>query len=81
VIVTKDRIFELDQDGGIIEIPDICVIGSGSVTARAVLEYVFLHQPKTKTEVALERAHEMTVRHNLSCGGEQVRINVTELLG
>jgi ATP-dependent protease HslVU (ClpYQ) peptidase subunit len=80
VIVTKDRIFELDEDGGILECQDMCVIGSGAVAARSVLDYIFTHQPKLTTETALQRAHEVTVKNNISCGGEQVRINVTELL-
>ncbi len=80
VVATKTSIFEIDQDGAVLELPDICVIGSGSPTARAVLEYIFTYQPKFSTTNAMLRAHEMATKHNLSCGGPQVQINVTQLL-
>lgn len=80
LVATKTSIFEVDQDGAVLEIPDVCVIGSGSLTARAVLDYIFTYQPKFSTPKAMLRAHEMAIKHNLSCGGSQVQVNVTKLM-
>ena len=80
IVATKDKIFEVDQDGAVLEIADVCVIGSGTYSARAVLDYVLTYQPKFSTSKAMFRAHEIAIKHNLSCGGNQVQINVTKLL-
>lgn len=80
VVATKTKIFEVDQDGSVLEIPDVCVIGSGSFSARAVLEYIFTHHRSFSTQKAMSRAHEIAVKQNLSCGGPQVQINVTQVL-
>lgn len=80
LIATKNKIFEVDQDGAVLEITDICVIGSGGMTARAILEYIFQYQPQFSTPKAMLRAHEMAIKHNLSCGGPQVQVNVTKLM-
>lgn len=80
IVATKDKIFEVDQDGSVLEIPDVCVIGSGSSSARAILDYIFTYQPNFSTAKAMRRAHEIAIKHNLSCGGIQVRMNVTKVL-
>jgi ATP-dependent protease HslVU (ClpYQ) peptidase subunit len=80
VVATKTAIFEVDQDGAVLEVPESSVIGSGCYSARAVLDYIFTYQPSFSTSKAMLRAHQMAVKHNLSCGGPQVQINVTKLL-
>jgi ATP-dependent protease HslVU (ClpYQ) peptidase subunit len=80
LIATKDKIFEFDQDGAILEVADFCVIGSGSIAARAILEYISTYQPKFSASKTMLRAHEVAVKHTLSCGGPQVQINVTKNL-
>lgn len=80
IVATKNKVFEVDQDGAVMEITGVCVIGSGGISARAVLEYVFSHQPTLSTPKAMQRAHEIALKHNLSCGGSQVQVNVTKLM-
>jgi len=78
IVATKNKIFEVDQDGSVLEMPKMSVIGSGCFSAMAVLEYIFIHQPKFSTPKAMARAHEIAIKHNLSCGGPQVQLNVTK---
>jgi hypothetical protein len=80
LVATPERIFTVDQDGAALEYPVMCVIGSGTYSARAVLEYMLEYQPNLSPSKMLERAHEVTVRHNLTCGGRQIQINVTKTL-
>lgn len=80
LVATKDKIFEYDQDGGIVEMAESCVIGSGAPAARAVIEYISLHQSSLSASKTMERAHEIAIKQNLACGGPQLQINVTKLL-
>lgn len=80
LVATATQIFVVDQDGAVLEYPVMAVIGSGTDTARAVLEYVLKYQPTLNVPSMLFRAHEIAVQHNLSCGGKQVVINVTKRL-
>jgi ATP-dependent protease HslVU (ClpYQ) peptidase subunit len=80
LVATKSKVFEYDQDGGIVEIADVCVIGSGGTSARAVLDYIFEHQPTLSVPKAMVRAHDIAVKNTLSCGGPQIQVNVTKLL-
>jgi len=80
LVATPEKIFTVDQDGAVLEYPVMCVIGSGTYSARAVLEYMLEYQPNLSASKMLERAHEVTVRHNLTCGGRQFQINVTNSL-
>jgi len=80
LIATRKQIFTLDQDGAILEHPEMCVIGSGTYTARAILEYIQRYQPSLPVPKMLARAHDLSIRHNLSCGGDQLQVNVTKEL-
>lgn len=80
LLATKNKIFEIDQDGAVLEVPQFTVIGSGTTTARAILEYMTKYQPNLSPSKTMRRAHEMATKHNLSCGGIQIQINVTKFL-
>lgn len=80
IVATKNKIFGYNQDGGTIEYPGTYVIGSGSDSAKAVLDYIAEYQPTMSVEKTLARAHEMTTKNHLSCGGPQVQVNVTKAL-
>lgn len=80
ILATKTQIFTLDQDGAILEYPELCVIGSGTYTARGVLGYMLKYQPKLPTHVMLTRAHDLSIQQNLTCGGPQFQVNVTKEL-
>jgi len=81
LVATPERIFTVDYDGAVLEYPVMCAVGSGTYSARAALEYMLEYQPKILPTKMLERAHEIVVRHNLTCGGNQIQINVTKALG
>lgn len=80
LVATPTQIFTVDQDGAVLEYPEMCIIGSGTYSARAVLEYMIAYQPSLSAQRMLERSHDITLRHNLSCGGKQIIINVTRRL-
>jgi ATP-dependent protease HslVU (ClpYQ) peptidase subunit len=80
LVATPTQIFTVDQDGAVLEYPEMCIIGSGTYSARAVLEYMIAYQPSLSATRMLERAHDITLRHNLSCGGKQMVMNVTKEL-
>lgn len=80
LVATASQIFTIDQDGAVLEHPEMCVIGSGTYTARAILEYMLQYDPKLSPFKMLSRAHEISVKHNLTCGGKQILLNVTKTL-
>jgi ATP-dependent protease HslVU (ClpYQ) peptidase subunit len=80
LVATTERIFTVDYDGAVLEHPEMCVVGSGTYTARAILEYMLEYQPTLAPSKMLGRAHEIAVRHNLTCGGSQILVNVTKAL-
>lgn len=80
LVATRSQIFTMDQDGAILEFPVFCVIGSGTHTARAILEYLTTYQPKLSPGTILSRAHEITIHHNITCGGNQIQVNVSKEL-
>ncbi len=71
LVATKDNLYICDGDGAVLGFPNFCAIGTGATTARAALEYIELHDAKLNPQERLARAHEITVRHNSSCGGVQ----------
>lgn len=80
IIATKDKLFELNEDGGIMELDDICAIGCGQIVARTTLEYMFEYQPELDPATMLGRAHSHVVRRVSGCGGTQIVVNATAKL-
>lgn len=80
IVATRNKIFAYNQDGGTLEMADVCVIGSGSPSAKAALDYMRIYQSNLPIQKVLERAHKMAINNNLSCGGPQVQVNVTKVL-
>lgn len=80
LIATKDKLFEMDEDGGILEHAELCAIGSGSIVARTLLEYMMDHQSNLDPALMLSRAHTHVIRRISGCGGSQIQVNVTTKL-
>lgn len=80
LVATKDSLYVCDGDGAVLGFSSFCAIGTGAPTARAVLEYIELYEPKQSPQERLARAHKVTVRHNSSCGGMQEAYRISDIL-
>jgi ATP-dependent protease HslVU (ClpYQ) peptidase subunit len=79
-LLTKEKMYEINFDGSVIEYDDFCAIGSGAVVARAIFDYMATFQPKLSIKTMIERTHLMVCNQVPSCGGDQEIINVTLFL-
>jgi ATP-dependent protease HslVU (ClpYQ) peptidase subunit len=80
LLATKNKMYEINFDGCVIEHDDFCAIGSGGVVAKAIFNYMTNFQPKLSIKTMIERTHLMTCNQVASCGGDQEIINVTLFL-
>lgn len=80
LIATRDKLFNLNEDGGIMEMEDIIAIGSGQVVGRTALQYMKTYDQGLTAPEMLKRAHALVCSCVSGCGGEQVLVNATEKL-
>lgn len=81
LIATRTHLFEMNEDGGILDTGNLCVVGCGQLTARPILSYLMENHPELSAEEMLRRAYKIVLRYDGGCGGDLQVVNLTKTLG
>lgn len=81
IVATRENIFEVDEDCGVLEFDRFAAGGRGEEMAMALLEYFYTFKKNIDPETMTKRIMKVVYKYQNSCGGSPTLINVTETLG
>lgn len=78
LVATKDKMFEVDEDCGVLEFDKFVAVGRGAEMAIALLEYLYQFRKSATAEEVTQKVLPIVYKYQTSCGGKWTLLNVTE---
>lgn len=77
LIATRDKMFWMDEDCGIMEFDKFVAIGRGKEMGTALLDYLFTYKKSLSPQELTSRIMKVVFKYQNTCGGKVTLTNVT----
>jgi ATP-dependent protease HslVU (ClpYQ) peptidase subunit len=79
MVVTRNKIFTLDNDNAVLEYKDFVCSGRGSEMATGIVDYLYNNTTLLAADI-IEKTCNIVFKYHHSCGGKINKINVSSEL-